>query len=318
MAGLGSPPAAIATVARVRGHSPREVGASLVIYPSGEFGTVGGGELERLARRELLNPTVPRTAEYRLTGPGQQWVQCCGGEVTLLYRWLPAGQAQALVGAGLVTDLVTGEIGVVAPKKSRLEAGKFFESFPQLPVVAVFGAGHVGQALIQVLLTLEIELIWVATQKPVATGGGVAEFKAIAAPIPESVISELPPGASVVIMTQDHALDLAILEAALLRPELGYLGLIGSRVKALRFQAQLESDGIPQELWRRVKTPIGIAGISGKDPGSIAVATAAELLLYWAVTREVNQQNSGDNQTNSQNRLPAESIVIDEVTQDRD
>ena len=82
-------------------------------------------------------------------------------------------------------------------------------------------------------------------------------------------------------------MDLAILEAALLRPDLAYIGLIGSRVKALRFQSQLERDGIPKELWRRVKTPLGIAGIPGKDPGSIAVATAAELLLYWASVGEV-------------------------------
>ncbi|WP_178087793.1 XdhC family protein, partial [Methylacidimicrobium cyclopophantes] len=97
---------------------------------------------------------------------------------------------------------------------------------------------------------------------------------------PERVVGELARGAHLVIATHDHAEDLAILEAALARSDLGFVGLIGSSVKWAHFQKKLRGDGVSESALRRVTTPIGISGIRGKDPAVIAIATAAQLLPF--------------------------------------
>jgi len=242
-------PFVLVTVAQVRGHTPRGSGSKMLVSLEEVVGSVGGGSLERTAildaRRMLADgtssPVLQRTRLDR--SPGEHGLQCCGGEVTLL-----------------------------------LEPVR-----PARPVVAVFGAGHVGRALAQVLSVLPVDVRLVDSRPDelalVTTGRvGAAKVSALPAPVPDVVARDLPAGAHVLVMTHDHAEDLAVLDVCLRRDDLGLVGLIGSAAKWRAFRGQLADLGHDDAALARVTTPIGIAGVPGKSPAAIAVATAAQLL----------------------------------------
>jgi xanthine dehydrogenase accessory factor len=107
--------------------------------------------------------------------------------------------------------------------------------------------------------------------------------------LPELVLAELPAGTHVLVLTHDHAEDLAICDAAIRADHLGPIGLIGSSAKWARFRSQLLSSGHTAETVDRIHTPIGLPGITtSKDPAAIAVAVAAALLA--ALERESARQ----------------------------
>ncbi len=239
----------LVTVAKVRGHTPRGAGSKMLVSADRVVGSVGGGSLERsavLQARGMLDDDAssPRLERTRLDRrPGEHGVQCCGGEVTLLLEPV----------------------------------------HPARPVVAVFGAGHVGRALAQVLQVLPVDVRLVDSRPDelaaVATGRvGAAEVAVVPAPVPDVVARDLPAGAHVLVMTHDHAEDLAVLDVCLRRDDLGFLGLIGSAAKWRTFRGQLADLGHDEEALSRVTTPIGVEGVPGKSPAAIAVATAAQLL----------------------------------------
>ena len=252
----------LVSIVAVRGHAPRAVGAKMVITSSELSGSVGGGNLEQMCvvrARQMLEhgklQTELLTVPLTLKNSGQYGVQCCGGEVTLTLE--------------------------------RLNFSK--------PQVAIFGAGHVGLALARVLVTLPIEILLVDSRTDIFSphppippyphlpgdSNSKATLTVIQKPFPqypEQVVSDLRPGSSVVILTHDHAEDLAILEQCLHRPDLNYIGLIGSSVKWIHFKEQLKSVGFTDADLGRVTTPIGVPGVRGKTPEVIAIAVAAQLL----------------------------------------
>ena len=237
-------PAVLVTVVRAEGSSPREAGAKLVVTGEGQHGSVGGGHLELTAvelARDLLaaRPGVAGAAPLLREYPlGPSLGQCCGGAVTLLF------------------DLV-------APPAWR---------------VALFGAGHVGRALVRLLGDLACRVDWIderAEAFPSATPPGV---RVVVSDAPEEEVARLPAGADVLVMTHSHALDLRIVAAALGRPDLRLVGLIGSRTKRARFLARLEHRGVPPAALARLTCPIGLPGVGGKRPAEIAIAVAAQLL----------------------------------------
>jgi len=149
--------------------------------------------------------------------------------------------------------------------------------------IALFGAGHVGRAIIGVLGLLPCRVTWIDTRQE--------EFDALLpASCPANVTIELgeqiecdvdtlAAGTFVLVMTHDHALDEAICARALRRQDLPWVGLIGSLVKRRRFEQRLLARGLSAEAIARLRCPIGIDGIDGKYPGEIAVSVAAEILL---------------------------------------
>ena len=245
----------LVTVAEVRGHTPREAGAKMVVSATRTWASIGGGNLEEEAvrrARELV--TSGATAPVRYTSnlsdkaPFQHGVQCCGGEVTVL-----------------------------------------LEPLPVVPAVAVFGVGHVGLELARILARHDLELHLVDSRPDHLSEAELAPLAdAVAAVhthhvpvIPELVLGELPPGTRVLILTHDHAEDLAILDAALRSEHLGPVGLIGSSAKWVRFRSQLLAS-FPAEVVDRVQTPIGLPGVtSSKEPAAIAVSVAAALLASF-------------------------------------
>lgn len=144
--------------------------------------------------------------------------------------------------------------------------------------VCVFGNGHVGRALVQVLGVLPAEVRWVDTREhdfPVRLPGNV---EIVATDDPPAEVAGCPRGAYLVVMTHSHPLDFDILEAALERDDWRYLGLIGSKSKRAQFERRLVARGTPPDTQFRLTCPIGVGALKSKEPGVIAVAVAAELI----------------------------------------
>jgi xanthine dehydrogenase accessory factor len=245
-------PGVLVTVVAVRGHAPRAAGAKMVVSARGCWGSIGGGNLEQsalLTARELIaaGTPAPQTHSWGLTerAPNQHGVQCCGGEV-----------------------------------------GVLFEPLPAVPAVAIFGMGHVGTELARILARHDLELHLIDSRSrhveperlSVVTDGAQARVHVHHAVVPELVLGELPAGSHVLLMTHDHAEDAALCDAALRCGHLGWIGLIGSSVKWRRFAKKLAEEGHDERALARVTTPIGLPDITGKDPASIALSVAADLV----------------------------------------
>ena len=246
----------LVTVAAARGHTPREAGAKMLITAEHTWDSVGGGNLEATAvdrARALLatGATRPDLLTLRLTdrAANDHGRQCCGGEVTLLLEPMQAARAH----------------------------------------VAVFGVGHVGLELARILSRLPLHLHLVDSRAAQLTPERLSVLSDAAAtlhvhhsPIPEMTLHDLPASTHLLVMTHDHAEDAALIDAALRRSDLGFVGLIGSAAKWTRFQAQMRDLGHPPAALARVTTPIGlpdlIHGPHRKHPAVIALAVAAQLL----------------------------------------
>jgi xanthine dehydrogenase accessory factor len=170
------------------------------------------------------------------------------------------------------------------------------EPLPVVPAVAIFGVGHVGFELARILARHDIELHLVDSRPEQLTGERLAPLSDAVASVhvhnvallPEIVLGELPPGTHVLIMTHDHAEDAALCDAVLRGGEFGSIGLIGSAGKWARFQRMLAGEhGHELASIARIRTPIGLAEITGKEPATIAVSVAAELLLTFERKRSV-------------------------------
>jgi xanthine dehydrogenase accessory factor len=297
------------TVTALRGSTPREAGASMLVDPVGTIGTIGGGHLEWHATslaRELLRDS--RTAPVRIADLtlGIELGQCCGGRVELWLErltrndlpWLEEAARRMRTERGLTlasetTDGVVthrlvrhGFAGSAAVAIERPAPGRitlFEMSRPRRPDLWIFGAGHVGQALVRLLAELALfEITWVdsrAALLPILLPEGVTS-EVCATPV--KLVAAGPAGTRFVVMTHDHALDYELCRAILGRTDACWLGLIGSASKATRFRSRLSREGLSRETVSRLNCPIGVPGISSKLPGAIAVAIAAQLLQQAA------------------------------------
>lgn len=149
---------------------------------------------------------------------------------------------------------------------------------PHAMPVLVFGNGHVGRALVQVLGAVDAHVRWIDEREEDFPDRVPANVEIIATEDPTYEVSTAPPHACLVVMTHSHPLDFDIVEAALSRDDWTYLGLIGSKSKRAQFERRLLARGAPPEALRRLTCPIGAGTLRGKSPGVIAVATAAEIL----------------------------------------
>lgn len=144
--------------------------------------------------------------------------------------------------------------------------------------VYLFGAGHVGRALVLALAPLPFSVIWCDSRD----GAFPAHIPSNVTPVqrqePDGLVMQAPAGSFVLVMTHTHPLDLAVTAAALARHDLPFVGLIGSRTKRARFEKRYRELGISEERIATLACPIGIPGIGDKDPAIIAAATAAQLL----------------------------------------
>ena len=257
---LAHEPAVRVVVERTEGSVPREAGAWMGVFANGDsIGSVGGGHLEfdaiAQSRRALAGLAIDLQRRVAL---GPSLGQCCGGVVHLRLEPLRPADAAAL--------------------RATLEGEADARRLP----VALFGGGHVGRAIVQALLPLPLRVHWVDSRDE-AFPAGLPRWIATehSAPVQAAVV-DLVPQSRVLVMSFSHAEDLDIVAACLLRQrerkDLPFVGLIGSKSKWASFRHRLEARGFgPAEL-AHVTSPIGVAGVLGKEPEVIAAAVAAQLL----------------------------------------
>lgn len=246
---------AMVRITHVEGSAPREIGAAMAVRADGAFsGTIGGGALEwrLLAQAQHLLMSDQRLLEcdYVL---GPELGQCCGGRVTV-------------------------QIEVFDVNDHQFVAKRAHDEARSLTHIALFGAGHVGRALVLALAPLPFKLDWFDGRDdafPHHVPQNVTCHHMIEV---DSALAKVPADAFVLIMTHDHGCDLALARAALSRFDLGFVGLIGSRSKAARFKRRLQAGGLSQEALSCLVCPIGLATLRGKSPAVIAAGVVVQLL----------------------------------------
>ena len=258
-------PAVLVRVHSTEGSAPRDAGAWMAVFTDSLLGTIGGGHLEHKAierARELLalqpsksGPEQGAAApELMRVALGPSLGQCCGGVVHLSLLRVNAQDAPTL--------------------RQQLDT-------PRMPV-ALFGGGHVGHALAELLARLPVALHWIDSREGIFPVSVPAHVLCEHSEPVQGAVASLAPGSRVLIMSFSHAEDLDVLAQCLARQrmqgDLPYIGLIGSQTKWASFRHRLEARGFTTEELAHVTCPIGVPGIKGKEPEVIAVAVAAQLL----------------------------------------
>ncbi len=260
--------AVLITIDRFEGSSPREVGAWMLVLDNEVLGTVGGGNLEYQAiahGRELLQQVAPAD-EQRRYPLGPTLGQCCGGVVHLKFSFISA------------RDAIKREASLAI-----IHCAGGLNAFN----VALFGGGHVGKALVHVLATLPCAITWIDSRDEIFPAAVPSHVQCEHSAPVHAAVNEVPAGSYVLIMSFSHAEDLDVVAACLTRlrkrNDLPFIGLIGSKTKWATFRHRLEERGFSASEIARITCPIGIDGISGKEPEVIAVSVAAQLLRLRAL-----------------------------------
>lgn len=295
-AGLAAAVAAHGRVARVviaahDGSSPREVGAAMLVWGDGTSGTIGGGALEWEATGRARALLADGGARLDREALGPKLGQCCGGAVTVLTEAYGAAEV-----AGLAADVIARPVtaGAAMPLAVRrlldraraqgvLPAPRLLQGWMVEPVARaeralwVWGAGHVGRALVAVLAPLPgLAITWVDVAQdrfPPVIPEGVTPLWATQA---EALAGHAPAHADHLVLTYSHALDLALCHRLLLHG-FGSLGLIGSATKWARFRSRLRALGHAEGAIASITCPIGDPGL-GKHPQAIAIGVAMQHL----------------------------------------
>ncbi len=253
-----------------QGSVPREAGAWMLVRADQVQGTVGGGQLEFQAidkARGLLGvPNAQPLVERYPLGPSLG--QCCGGVVHLQFESLVPADVQRI--EGLV---------------ARLNAAVLAQRQP----VALFGGGHVGNAIVGALAPLPFAVRWIDSRDEVFPPDLPSNVTAEHSNPVHAAARDLPPQSQVLVMSFSHAEDLDIVAACLQRQreraDLPFVGLIGSQTKWARFRKQLLERAFTEQELAHITCPIGLPGIVGKQPEVIAASVAAQLLQWVSRNR---------------------------------
>jgi xanthine dehydrogenase accessory factor len=268
----------------------------MVIDTNGGFrGTIGGGTLEwRLLAEAQRALEVGRAGfETRSIPLGPELGQCCGGRVTVALEVFDADDLNWI--RPLAALEARGPVETVARLADRRMArrvvetagdgairfvaatGELFETFgARFRPLCVFGAGHVGRALILQGAQLPFDVTWV-DPRPDAFPAAVPRDVTLSAD-PLAALTAAPTGAFIIVLTHSHALDLEIVDAALRAGRFAYVGLIGSATKRARFERQMRDGGLGADVIARLVCPIGLPSIRSKLPAVIAASTLADLI----------------------------------------
>ena len=291
--------AALVTLARAEGSSPREVGARMVVAPDGTFtGTIGGGALEwgALAEAQALLARDGAMMKKLDKALGPDLGQCCGGRVLLTIEKFGAADAQAVTalakaeGEGVLSTIATvGSDGRLIRRAAAATEGPAYETradgtvrerFGEEPTAFyLFGAGHVGRALTVALAPLPFAVTWIDTRPGAIPQQFPVNVTAITQGDPADFLARAPDGAFIAVMTHSHALDLDLVIAALSAKRFAYVGLIGSATKRARFTSAMRRMGMADAMVDRLICPIGLTTIQDKAPAAIAASVAAQALI---------------------------------------
>lgn len=236
-------PCVLVTIIEELGSTPRNAGSKMVVSAQHLYDTIGGGHLEYKAMQIArdLLASGQQGNHLQRFSLGASLGQCCGGATVLLFEPMAAVQAH----------------------------------------IAVFGAGHVGRALVPLLASLPCRVRWIdsrAQEFPEQLPAGVQQ---IIAEEPVDEVEHLPVGSYCIVMTHNHQLDLELSAAILARNDFTWFGLIGSKTKRAKFEHRLRERGYSPTLLQRMRCPMGLAEVKGKLPIEIAVSIAAEIIATY-------------------------------------
>ncbi|MEC7118557.1 MAG: xanthine dehydrogenase accessory protein XdhC [Pseudomonadota bacterium] len=303
----------LVSVARADGSTPREVGATMLVSLSAQADTIGGGHLEwqalQIARQWLQSADATAHPKLQRFNLSASLGQCCGGVMWLVFERLACTadnlaraqhwQQQIRAGHALkrclssqqpqsIWQIHATDYTALHQTNSLIQHNSEHWQFeqwicpPNLPIW-LFGAGHVAEALIHTLLPLGAKIHWVDSREHAFPTTAEADYPAVTCiqtDSPETEVAQIAAHSLVLIMTHDHALDLQLCYRALQREDLAFVGMIGSRSKRAVFDKRLRLRGLTLAQCQRLVCPIGIAGISSKQPAVIAIAVAAQLLQW--------------------------------------
>ena len=246
--------AVVVAVGATKGSVPRECGTRMLVAADEVVGTIGGGHLELqaisdarvlLARGDAIGPGFEQRVAL-----GPSLGQCCGGALTLHFTPLAHDHPAA---------------------------------WPETPprfFLQLYGAGHVGRAVVHLLAGLPCRVQWVDERESEFPAGELPPHieKLCVEPV-HAEVTAAPAGAFFLVLTHSHALDLALAEAILKRGDFAWFGLIGSKTKRARFEHRLLERGFSPVQLARMACPIGLPGLTGKEPEVLAVSVVAQMLL---------------------------------------
>lgn len=245
----------LVTVLGTRGSTPRDCGTKMVVSRNKSYATIGGGHLEFKAIQQAKQLLSESQSQQIIENfpLGAKLGQCCGGQATIL-----------------------------------------FESFIKTSIdIMLFGAGHVGKALVSILADLPCRVHWVDSREHEFPDNLSSNISKIVSDSPSDEVRTMPKNAYYVIMTHNHPLDFAISEMILKRNDARYIGLIGSKTKWKRFQMRFEHKGYQPELFNAIRCPVGHRNIPGKLPSEVAVAVAGEIISLYHQNQPIQKKQQG-------------------------
>jgi xanthine dehydrogenase accessory factor len=332
MPDLEATPTVLVTVAATEGSCPRESGAKMLVTGISQFDTIGGGHLEMRAcgiAREMLTMSatepVPRRLESFALGPSLG--QCCGGVVHLAFERIDRNALASMaclrqrMQAGKDSWRVISLDDATPPalfdrtgnrlSETLLQVPDFNVDRPchvmqdcagrrwlvdpcraQRPHLVLFGAGHVGAAIVRALAELPCHITWVDERDDMFPSTIPANVRVEATDAPEFFADTACPGSSFLVLTHSHALDQRLSEHILRRPGDEWFGLIGSKTKRKHFEHRLAERGIAKHRLDRMVCPIGLPSIKGKAPAIIAASVTAQLLQVWEAAERAAQHST--------------------------
>ncbi|MGH7530485.1 MAG: XdhC family protein [Gemmatimonadales bacterium] len=298
-------PAAMATVARVRGSTPVPAGTKMLVGAAGRLvGTVGGGCVEAEVIGAALRARArgqPALLTHHLNADlaGDLGLSC-GGTVDIFVEplvaeeaYVRALEAAAAAESGLVRTAVDWEHGPLktfeplpAGRRARAPAtltrdGRFVEEWLTVsPRLFVFGAGHVGAAIARAAAAAGFRVMVIDDRPDYADPARFPADVAVLAADADAALAQFPltVADAVIVATRGHRNDALILERVATSPA-GYVGLLGSRRKKMVVTKGLTAAGVPAESLQRVRVPVGLA-IGAVTPEEIAVSVVAELIAW--------------------------------------
>ncbi|WP_425041273.1 xanthine dehydrogenase accessory protein XdhC [Primorskyibacter sp. S187A] len=273
-------------IAQIRGSSPREVGAAMLVWQGGQSGTIGGGALEFAAAQAALERDTYTVSRHAL---GPELGQCCGGAVTLVTEVFDAERVAQIPDSGVFARGIGDQpLAVMAALRMWRQSGQepccqFTADWMIEPVAParrplwIWGAGHVGRALVEVLAPLpDARITWLDVGLERFPDAVPSHVNTLPSPALEQAMARAPHDAHHLVLTYSHALDLALCHAGLCHG-FASLGLIGSETKWARFRKRLMELGHTPQTIDRITCPIGDPAL-GKHPHAIAVGVAARYL----------------------------------------
>lgn len=311
---------ALVTLCAVEGSAPAGAGAKMLVWEGGQSGTIGGGNLEWTVADQAHRLLAHNEQSFLLQDYplGALLRQCCGGYVRVLIerlgpdseRWirnvavaLEEGRRIALrttwsenrLEKSILDPAAEGSIDPdamialcnaegPAPAGVRIARhacrGLVEILQPHTLPLFIFGAGHIGQAVVKVLQTLSFDITWIDSRPGMFPSSADAQLRMIETANPVAHIRSAPDETLFLVFTHSHDLDFVITAEILRENRFRYCGLIGSRTKRARFVRRLRDTGISEAAIARLNCPIGIPGLKSKVPAVIAIAVAAEVAAF--------------------------------------